>query len=367
MTTFDIEALLAEISPDAPCGEDISYDADFMELERLAAGTAETQVGDHIQEGEGPDWKKVFTLSLSLLERSRDLRVILYLTASTLRLTGLPGFCDGLALLQGIVERHWEHFFPQLDPDDDNDPLERMNILSSLSPPATMMSDQDPVKILPGLMEVPLCAPKDARLPQPTLRHILVATGELSIPEGQAGGLPTMQLIEAAFEQAEIDGLQATDRLLKACLTHLSALDEQLTDRVGATVAPNFDRLKHLLQQMQSKTGMFLENRGYRSAESSPSQEESDADGQAAEQASPASAFSKALSGQITSDQDVLKALDMIVAYYEKNEPSSPVPLVIKRARRLVGRSFVDIIRDLSPDAMSQVQLVSGEENSPGE
>ena len=71
------------------------------------------------------------------------------------------------------------------------------------------------------------------------------------------------------------------------------------------------------------------------------------------------------LSGRVTSNQDVLKALDMIINHYEQKEPSSPVPLLIKRAKRLVGRSFVDIIRDISPDAMSQVQMVSGEADVP--
>jgi type VI secretion system protein ImpA len=52
----------------------------------------------------------------------------------------------------------------------------------------------------------------------------------------------------------------------------------------------------------------------------------------------------------------------MIIRYYEQHEPSSPLPLLLKRAKRLVGRSFVDIIRDISPDAMTQVQVVSGEE-----
>jgi type VI secretion system protein ImpA len=76
-------------------------------------------------------------------------------------------------------------------------------------------------------------------------------------------------------------------------------------------------------------------------------------------------ASGRALSGRITSNHDVLRALDMIINHYEQKEPSSPVPLLIKRAKRLVGRSFVDIIRDLSPDAMSQVQLVSGEADPP--
>lgn len=73
------------------------------------------------------------------------------------------------------------------------------------------------------------------------------------------------------------------------------------------------------------------------------------------------------LSGQITSNQDIHKALDMIIVYYEQNEPSSPVPLLLKRAKRLVGRTFVDIIRNISPDAMPQVQMVSGEEEPADE
>ena len=376
MANFDLDALLSEISPDAPCGEDISYDVAFMELERLARGTTETQVGDHIQEGEEPDWKKVYHLSLELLERSRDLRLILYLTTAMLCLEGLPGFRNGLALLRGVVERYWEHLFPQLDPEDDNDPLERMNIIGSLSPPATMMADQDPMKFIPRLMNVALCKPDDARLPHPSLRHLLVASGELSIPEKEASTMPTMQLMEAAFEQTEIKGLKATDQLLRDCLDDLHVLDKALIERVGTTVAPNFGRVEHLLQQMQSKIGMYMERRGYSpdvsllkqtqtkikniitEIRSNPNESPADTENLTISAGQP-------LSGRVTSNKDVLKALDMIINHYERNEPSSPVPLLIKRAKRLVGRSFVDIIRDLSPDAMSQVKMVSGEEDPP--
>ena len=32
---IDIESLLSEVSPEAPCGEDISYDASFLALEDM--------------------------------------------------------------------------------------------------------------------------------------------------------------------------------------------------------------------------------------------------------------------------------------------------------------------------------------------
>lgn len=379
MTHFDLDAFLSEISPDTPCGEDISYDIEFLELERLAQGTEETQVGDYIHESEEPDWKTVKTQSLKLLERSRDLRLILYLTVSKLCLEGLPGFYDGLALLRGVVERYWDYLFPQLDPEDDNDPMERMNIIASLSPPPSVMSDQDVMKFIPRLMKVPLCKPDDVRLPHPSLRHFLVVSGEISVPESEAKDYPTQQLIDAAFEQADVHALQTTDQILHGCIEHLRTLDHVLIDHVGTAMAPNFNRLEQLLKQMQTKTGMYLERRGYGTNASllkqtqnkiktyfSGKQTPSDESLTDTKKMKPSAVepLNQKLSGQITSNQDIHKALDMIIVYYEQNEPSSPVPLLLKRAKSLVGRTFVDIIRNISPDAMTQVQMVSGKEES---
>ncbi len=379
MAPFDVDTLLVEISPDSPCGEDISYDVAFLELERLIQGTAETQVGDHILESQEPDWERVYNHSLKLFERSRDLRLILYLTLSALYLEGLSGFCDGLALLRGVVERYWDHMFPQLDPEDDNDPLERINIIGSLSPPNTVMSDQNPLKFSSRLMDVSLCKPDDPRLPNPSLRQILVASGELPTPKTKVGRIPTMQLIDAAFDQTEIETLQTTDHVLRDSLAHLNALDNTLIERVGATASPDMSKLEHLLKQIQSKTGMYLARRGYGSDVSLLKQIQTKVgtymerkrsnsnESTGGRTPSTVGAPLQELTGQVTSKQEVLKALDMIVNYYEQNEPSSPVPLLIRRAKRLVGKSFVDIIRDLSPDAMSQVRMVSGESEESSE
>ena len=36
MVAVNVEQLLEAISPESPCGEDLSYDPDYMELDRLA-------------------------------------------------------------------------------------------------------------------------------------------------------------------------------------------------------------------------------------------------------------------------------------------------------------------------------------------
>ena len=65
-------------------------------------------------------------------------------------------------------------------------------------------------------------------------------------------------------------------------------------------------------------------------------------------------------SGMLVEGQDVMKALDRICEFYAKTEPSSPVPLLLKRAQRMAGMNFLEIINDLTPDSIHQVNLVAG-------
>ena len=67
-----------------------------------------------------------------------------------------------------------------------------------------------------------------------------------------------------------------------------------------------------------------------------------------------------AIAGEIHSAEDVIRVLDLICAYYKRVEPSSPVPLLLGRARGLVRKSFVEIIADLNPEALQQIQVISG-------
>ena len=67
------------------------------------------------------------------------------------------------------------------------------------------------------------------------------------------------------------------------------------------------------------------------------------------------------LEGEIRSREDVLGLLLKICQFYERAEPSSPVPLVLKRAARLAEMDFMQIMQDLSPDAISQIRIITGE------
>ena len=63
----------------------------------------------------------------------------------------------------------------------------------------------------------------------------------------------------------------------------------------------------------------------------------------------------------ISSRQDVIHLLDRICAYYDQYEPASPVPLLLKRARQLVEKNFVEIVEDLAPQAAEQIKTLFGD------
>ncbi|WP_208530434.1 type VI secretion system ImpA family N-terminal domain-containing protein, partial [Pseudomonas aeruginosa] len=63
---LDVPVLLAAVSPDSPCGDDLEYDAAFLELERIAQGQPERQMGDAVLPAEPPEWPRVRALASEL-------------------------------------------------------------------------------------------------------------------------------------------------------------------------------------------------------------------------------------------------------------------------------------------------------------
>ena len=62
---------------------------------------------------------------MTLLGRTRDLRVAVFYTRSSMVREGFAGLACGLALIAGLLEQHWSAVHPQLDPSDGDDPTAR--------------------------------------------------------------------------------------------------------------------------------------------------------------------------------------------------------------------------------------------------
>src|SRR5439155_26993567 len=68
-----------------------------------------------------------------------------------------------------------------------------------------------------------------------------------------------------------------------------------------------------------------------------------------------------AMTGEIRSRDDALRMLELVCSYLELHEPSNPAPLFIRRAQRLIKKSFLEIVRDLMPDSLSQLEKLAGD------
>jgi type VI secretion system protein ImpA len=129
------------------------------------------------------------------------------------------------------------------------------------------------------------------------------------------------------------------------------SIDESITRTVGAVNAPDLTPLSSDLGAMQRRIAPYIKEAP------APATETDSASGAAGS----ASHVAFSLEGEIRSRKDVVLLLQKICLYYDRIEPSSPVPLLLKRAARLAEMDFMQIIGDLSPDAIPQVRIVSGE------
>ncbi len=64
--------------------------------------------------------------------------------------------------------------------------------------------------------------------------------------------------------------------------------------------------------------------------------------------------------GVINSRADAIRALDAVAEYFRRNEPSSPIPLFVERAKRLVAKDFLEVLADIAPDAVSVARSAGG-------
>ncbi len=342
-SAIDVKGLLQEISADSSCGEDLEYDPGFIELERLAAGRAEQQVGDSIIEAEEPDWQAVQNASIELLSRTKDIRILTYLIRAALHTEGYEGATNGIKLLHGLVKQNWEQIHPRLDAEDNNDPTMRINAISALTDSATMLTP---------LSKAPLVSSR--MLGRFGLRDYAIATGELE-PLNDADAVD-MTRINAAFLDADLEELQATADAVAESIDHLTELEAFITEQVGTTNAISLSDLVNSFKEAQQVLKGQLQARGV------GAEEGTNVDVPSEEGAAPSASGAPALSGSINTRMDVTRALDKIIEYYNRNEPSSPIPILMKRAKRLVSLDFVKIIKNMAPDAMNQIDLFRGPE-----
>ncbi len=339
MNTTELEALLAPVSPETPCGGDLEYDPAYLELDRISQIKPEQQIGSTIIPAEEPDWKVVRKKATELLTRTKDLRVACHLTNALLRTDAWGGFALGLGVLRGLVERYWPALFPALDPDD-GDPQVRITSVLSIASDRTLAT----------MRAMPLVASRPVG--KFSIKDLEIAAGDVP-PDKDAkeGSVPTTASIDGVVLNCDLPLLADATAALKECVDMLAGLEAGFAAQVEASRTPNFNKVAALLKKAHTFLASKLALRA--PAPAAAGEANAEGGGPVIEQPkAPGASFT----GGIFSRDDVLRAMESISAYYAKHEPTSPIPMLLGRCKRLVTMDFIDIVREVVPDAMAQIE-----------
>lgn len=335
-----VEALQAPISEASPTGDDLEYDPAFTALESAAQGKPEQQFGDTVIPAVEPDWRGVSDQAQALLRRAKDVRPAVLLLRAATRLQGVVGFTLGMQLLTGLVDTFWDGIHPKLDADDDNDPTMRLNALAPLTDERMVVRDfyEAGVGMARGVGPI-------------RIRDIAIAHNVLAAVGGDAPLSPAQvhgALVEIHGEQPELL------RTLMAVAALVNGLQTLLNERTGRSDAIELTQLRRVGAALRQACSAVVGT----SADTAATAPAADA------AIAPAAGGPASARGDIATREDAVQMLDRVIRYLEQAEPGNPAPLLIERAKQLIGVSFLEIMANLAPNALDTIETVTGKRPS---
>jgi type VI secretion system protein ImpA len=349
---WDDKALLEPISAEQPCGQNLDeapvlpgmQTAVLSELDALRlfgqARSPEAPPDPEESERESAkvrppiEWDRIRNAALDGLKGSKDLRLLAYLGTALLRTDGLAAFGRTMTIASHWLETYWPQVYPLLD---EGDAMARRNALNCFA---------DPMAVVDRVWRLPLVASRQhGRF---SLRDIDIANGAVS--PGATEARPDERAIQEAFKEIPTEELTALEQSVVAAVAALNSIDSRLRGEGGPEVAPDFGPLATQLAKLNRLYKDQLASRA--DAVPAAGSDEAGAAGGAA-----AAGFA---GGAIRSRQDAIKALDSVADFFRRNEPSSPIPLFVERAKRLVAKDFLEVLADIVPDAVLTARSAGG-------
>jgi type VI secretion system protein ImpA len=337
---WDYAELLQPLSEESPCGENLEdsqllYSFDTFRL-----------FGQSVPLNPPPDWRAIESKSLEALQQSKDLRLLAHLGAAVLRTKGLSAFIGTLSVAAQWLEQWWEQVYPLVD----EDAILRRTALNSFA---------DRMAVVDGVRRAHFV--RHPQLGAFNLRHVEIAAGKLT-PSETDGEPPDETQIKAALAASPVDEIAQQLESVRTGLDALKRIDTAMRDHAGSEGAPTFDPLMSSLLQLQQILDEALSVHPDRAA-SSPA-----TDSAAPNQGTAGGSVTGFAVGPIGSRQDAIRALDAVATFFRQTEPSSPVPLFVERAKRLIGKDLLEVLEDIAPDAVATVKQAGGirDEESSG-
>jgi type VI secretion system protein ImpA len=334
---IDGSGLLEPISTDRPCGDDLE------DTQLLASFDAFRIFGQTVPLDAETDWRDVRDRSLEALRTSKDFRLLAHLASAVVRTDGLDALVQVLNVAAKWLETWWDEVYPRID----DDAVLRRNALNGFA---------DRMAVVDGVRRAVLLTHR--QLGSLSIRDIEIATGQIPKPEGEGEGQepPNESHLTAMLAATSPEELGRLRSQLNDSVSALKSIESTMRERGGPQGAPDFTAL---LNPLGRTLGLIASHADAR-AGAAVVTETADAEQPGA--APPAGRA--ALIGPIRSREDAVRALDAVSNFFRTSEPSSPVPLFIERAKRLVAKDFLSVLEDIAPDALAQAKAAGGVRDS---
>lgn len=319
---------LTPLSQDFPCGDSLEYDTEYAVLQARLAPKADVQYGQFLSKPEAPDWVEVERDARRLLQRSKDISLLVWFTRARCRLGGAHGLLEGLGVLQAVLQTYPDHVHPQLMLEGAADPAVRANALAALCDPEGLLGD---------VREVVVNRNTAFRL---TVRDVERA---MSVPRPPYAPDPEVVQRQLADLHGKGDAVLAA---LLACGTCLQAIQAWSRTHLRDD-APSFVPLARVLTALAS----FDEPPARATKLQAEVLPTADPFGIPNERSS--LSLTLAQRPQMHEEREQIRALlRQVRQWIEHHEPSSPVSILIKQADRMWGKRFSEVAGAIPADLM---------------
>jgi type VI secretion system protein ImpA len=335
---WESAVLLQPITDEQPCGENLedtellaSFDAfRLFGQSRPLDAPADEHEKRVPKPPESHEWVEIREKAADALARSKDLRLLATLGTALLRTDGVSAFSETLTVASDWLEKYWSHVYPAID----EDAILRRNALNCFA---------DPMAVIDGVRRVPLV--RNRQHGTFSLRDIDIATHQQPPADGAA---PVDEnQINASFAAMALEDLKQLQLSVAGGVEAIQKIDAKMRDAAGTEATPGFDPLTAQLKRMSQVLRAQLA--------AHPDAAAAGLDG------SPeAGAAAASVGGPVKSRQDAIRALDAVAEFFKRTEPSSPIPLFLERAKRLVSKDFLEVLADIAPDAVAQARAAGG-------
>ena len=364
------EPFLLPIEGEQPSGLELRHAPEFISIEALLGPAARKNRKDSngdLKPHAPVDWAKVVSDAEKLAATGRDLRLLVIVARAWTNQTGFDGLAAGLELIADALEAHWDSIHPELRdrPDKAMAAKGREGAIRDIeNRDEGILGDLEMRIVLEPRGLEPVWGSDLAQCALSDYEYMQVGTGGMSAAEKEersAGHARLQSQVRTALMATQED---APD-VLKALVNGIDAAERaRVALEAAYSKAGGFENgggcrlndLKTFLQRCRTTLDVAPEGAASEIAAAAPTGGEP----MAPSDAGPATSGGGGMPGRIETRREVEKCLDLIVEFYERTEPSSPIPHLAHRMRRMVPMDFMQLIEEVAPSGLKDFKNIAG-------